>query len=94
MSRQAKLLFKPFSQIDSALTRKHDGTGLGLVICDRLAKMMHVRMILWRTHAHTLTHIHQGRVWAESKKGRGSVFSFVLKMGTGYVCLYAACDAT
>ena len=33
-------LFQPFQQIDSGLTRKHEGTGLGLVICRRLANLM------------------------------------------------------
>jgi signal transduction histidine kinase len=33
-------LFQPFRQIDSGLTRKHEGTGLGLVICRRLAQLM------------------------------------------------------
>ena len=33
-------LFKPFRQVDSTLSRKHEGTGLGLVICQRLTKLM------------------------------------------------------
>ncbi|MBC8051608.1 MAG: response regulator [Sphingobacteriaceae bacterium] len=33
-------LFKAFSQVDSSTTRKYGGTGLGLVICERLAKLM------------------------------------------------------
>ncbi|OOQ61611.1 hybrid sensor histidine kinase/response regulator [Mucilaginibacter pedocola] len=33
-------LFKPFHQIDSSVTRKYGGSGLGLVISDRLIKLM------------------------------------------------------
>lgn len=33
-------LFKAFSQVDSSTTRKYGGTGLGLVICDKLVKLM------------------------------------------------------
>ena len=33
-------LFKSFSQVDSSTTRKYGGTGLGLVICEKLVALM------------------------------------------------------
>jgi len=34
------MLFKTFSQVDSSTTRKYGGTGLGLVICEKLVSLM------------------------------------------------------
>jgi PAS domain S-box-containing protein len=33
-------IFQPFRQVDSGITRQHDGTGLGLTICRHLADLM------------------------------------------------------
>jgi hypothetical protein len=35
-----KVLFKPFQQIDTGITRQYEGTGLGLSICKRLVELL------------------------------------------------------
>ena len=35
-----KMFFQPFSQVDGSTTRRHGGTGLGLVIAGQLAVLM------------------------------------------------------
>ena len=43
---QQRNLFKPFSQVDTGLTRRHGGTGLGLYISSQLAKLLGGRIEL------------------------------------------------
>lgn len=40
------LLFKSFSQVDNSLSRKHEGTGLGLVLSRHLARMLNGDLLL------------------------------------------------
>jgi PAS domain S-box-containing protein len=46
---QSKRLFMPFSQADETVTRRHGGTGLGLTICRRLARLMGGEVTLLRS---------------------------------------------
>ena len=44
--RDQRRLFRPFTQLDSGLTRKHGGTGLGLYISQQLARLLGGRIDL------------------------------------------------
>ncbi|MCA1900104.1 MAG: GAF domain-containing sensor histidine kinase [Chloroflexi bacterium] len=59
-ARDLERVFERFYQVESHLTRRHGGMGLGLSV----AKAM-------------IEH-HGGRIWAESKEGKGSRFTFLL----------------
>ena len=53
-------VFDRFYQVESHLTRRHGGMGLGLSVAKVMVEM------------------HGGRIWADSREGEGSTFSFVL----------------
>jgi len=53
-------VFEPFRQVDSSMSGRVEGTGLGIPISGRLVDL------------------HGGRLWAESKIGQGSTFSFTI----------------
>ncbi len=58
-------LYKAFTQADTSTTRRYGGTGLGLVISQRLVEKM------------------GGELFASSKLGRGSTFSFTVEFPLG-----------
>jgi signal transduction histidine kinase len=53
-------IFDRFYQVESHLTRRHGGMGLGLSVAKVMIEM------------------HGGRLWAESREGAGSTFTFLL----------------
>jgi len=57
-------IFERFYQVQSHLTRRHGGMGLGLSVAKAMVEM------------------HRGRIWAESKEGRGSKFYILLPIIT------------
>jgi signal transduction histidine kinase/CheY-like chemotaxis protein len=59
-AQQVSLLFQPFSQADSSTTRKYGGTGLGLVISQRLVVLM------GGSHIKVESHLNQGSCFSFS----------------------------
>lgn len=50
--KQVKSLFQPFAQADSSMTRKFGGTGLGLVLSRKLARMLGGDLVLTKSIPH------------------------------------------
>jgi signal transduction histidine kinase/CheY-like chemotaxis protein len=47
--KQARMIFQPFTQVDSSTMRKYGGTGLGLTISRKLSELMGGRLFLEKT---------------------------------------------
>ena len=59
-ARDLPRVFERFFQVETHLTRRHGGMGLGLAV------------------AKAMVELHGGRIWAESREGNGSTFTFLL----------------
>lgn len=65
------LLFRPFQQVDSSLTRRHEGTGLGLALTKRFAEL-HGGTVSFQS---TLGKGSTFRIWLPSREPSSSVGS-------------------
>lgn len=48
-AEQQQHLFRPFTQFDDSMTRKHGGTGLGLALSQKLAELLGGSLQLWKS---------------------------------------------
>jgi PAS domain S-box-containing protein len=69
-------LFKPFSQVDSSTSRRYGGTGLGLVICQRLVTMMNGK--IWLSSHGELGGNYPEDFQCEHRQDLGSCFYFTV----------------
>lgn len=72
---QSRRLFTAFTQSDTSVTRKHGGTGLGLVLCRRMARLLGGDVCITRTSpgegsVFTVTLLVETILWEEPNPGK------------------------
>jgi hypothetical protein len=73
-----RYLFKPFSQIDSTFSRQFQGTGLGMSALHR--QLSQARTGAGLAICRNLVRLLEGDIWVESVPGKGSTFSFFVRV--------------
>jgi CheY-like chemotaxis protein len=73
-------LFKAFSQVDSSTSRKYGGTGLGLIICEKLIELMGGRIDVKSTEGEGTTFTFTMQSSASSQSLRTYVTNYISGM--------------